>query len=172
MNTSRDMSKLTAITNKSFICIQHVDCGVHYLFIISFRDYTICMWWCIGISVVHCGWFTNCSIWRLHLCTQRRQIPMERKQPTTSLLITEHRNTVGPIYREGLIDIKAWIHNHTYYIVWGVIPNPCPDFNDGLTHWGRDKTDATSQTTFSSAFSWMKMFDFGLKFQWSLLLWV
>ena len=28
-----------------------------------------------------------------------------------------------------------------------------------LTHWGRDKMDAISQTTFSSAFSWMKMFD-------------
>ena len=29
-----------------------------------------------------------------------------------------------------------------------------------LTHWGRDKMDAISQTTFSSAFSWMKMFEF------------
>ena len=38
-----------------------------------------------------------------------------------------------------------------------------------LTHWGRDKMDAISQTTFSSAFSWMKMFEFRLKF-WSLFL--
>ena len=37
-----------------------------------------------------------------------------------------------------------------------------------LTHWGRDKMDAISQTTFSSAFSWMKMFEFRLKFHWSL----
>ena len=37
-----------------------------------------------------------------------------------------------------------------------------------LTHWGRDKMDAISQTTFWSAFSWMKMFDFRLKFHWSL----
>ena len=37
-----------------------------------------------------------------------------------------------------------------------------------LTHWGRDKIDAISQTTFSNAFSWMKMFQFRLKFQWSL----
>ena len=29
----------------------------------------------------------------------------------------------------------------------------------GLIHWGRDKMDAISQTTFWSAFSWMKMFD-------------
>ena len=30
----------------------------------------------------------------------------------------------------------------------------------GLTHWGRDKMAAIFQTTFSSAFSWMKMFKF------------
>ena len=37
-----------------------------------------------------------------------------------------------------------------------------------LTHWGRDKMDATSQTTFSSAFSWKKMCKFRLIFHWSL----
>ena len=41
---------------------------------------------------------------------------------------------------------------------------------DDLTHWGRDKMDAISQTTFWSAFSWMKMFEFRLKFHWSLFL--
>ena len=40
----------------------------------------------------------------------------------------------------------------------------------GLTHWDRDKMDSISQTTFSSAFSWMKMFEFRLKFHWSLFL--
>ena len=39
-----------------------------------------------------------------------------------------------------------------------------------LTHWGWDKMDAISQTTFSSAFSWMKMFELWLKFDWSLFL--
>ena len=39
-----------------------------------------------------------------------------------------------------------------------------------LTHWGWDKMDAISQTTFSSAFSWMKMFEFRLKFHWRLFL--
>ena len=37
-----------------------------------------------------------------------------------------------------------------------------------LTHWGRDKMDAISQTTFSGVFSWKKMFEFPLKFHWSL----
>ena len=39
-----------------------------------------------------------------------------------------------------------------------------------LTHWGRDKMDAISQTTFSRAFSWMKIFEFRLKFHWNLFL--
>ena len=39
-----------------------------------------------------------------------------------------------------------------------------------LTHRGRDKMDAISQTTFSSTFSWMKTFEFRLKFHWSLFL--
>ena len=39
-----------------------------------------------------------------------------------------------------------------------------------LTHWGWDKMDAISQTTFWSAFSWMKMFEFLLQFHWSLFL--
>ena len=37
-----------------------------------------------------------------------------------------------------------------------------------LTNWGRDKIDAISQTTFSNAFSWMKMYEFHLWFHWSL----
>ena len=37
-----------------------------------------------------------------------------------------------------------------------------------LTHWGRDKMDAILQPTFSNAFSWMKMYQFRLRFHWSL----
>ena len=39
-----------------------------------------------------------------------------------------------------------------------------------LTHWSRDKMGAISQTTSSSAFSWMKILEFRLKFHWSLFL--
>ena len=42
--------------------------------------------------------------------------------------------------------------------------------NTPLTHWGRDKMDAISQTTFSNAFSWMKMYKFRLTVHWSLFL--
>ena len=39
-----------------------------------------------------------------------------------------------------------------------------------LTHWGRDKMAAFSQTTLSNAFSWMKMLEFRFKFHWSLFI--
>ena len=37
-----------------------------------------------------------------------------------------------------------------------------------VTHWGRDEMKKISQTTFSNVFSSMKMFEFRLKFHWSL----
>ena len=37
-----------------------------------------------------------------------------------------------------------------------------------LTHWGRDKMDAISQTTFSRAFSSMKIVVFWLNFHWNM----
>ena len=39
-----------------------------------------------------------------------------------------------------------------------------------LTHWGRDQIDAISQTTFSNEFSSMKIYEFWIKFHWSLFL--
>ena len=41
------------------------------------------------------------------------------------------------------------------------------ELTSSLTHWGRDKMDAISQTTLSNAFSWMKMLEFRLTFHWS-----
>ena len=37
-----------------------------------------------------------------------------------------------------------------------------------LTHWGRDKMATIFQTTFSNAFSWMKIVVFLSKFHWNL----
>ena len=39
-----------------------------------------------------------------------------------------------------------------------------------LTHWGRDKMAAIFKTTFCNGFSWMEMYEFGVKFHWSLFL--
>ena len=37
-----------------------------------------------------------------------------------------------------------------------------------LTHWGRDKMAANFLTTISNAFSWMKIYEFRLRFHWGL----
>ena len=55
--------------------------------------------------------------------------------------------------------------NDTAYLaltgeLWGV-------FRESLTQWGRIEIDAITQTTFSSAFFWKKMFEFQQKFHWS-----
>ena len=39
-----------------------------------------------------------------------------------------------------------------------------------ITHRGRDKTAVIFQTTFSNAFCWMKIYEFRLRFHWSLFL--
>ena len=72
--------------------------------------------------------------------------------PTTSSFSTWHlasRDSANPL-RESF---KCWDLVHLI-----------------LTHWGRDKMDAISQTTFSITFSWMKMLEFRLNFHWSLFL--
>ena len=39
-----------------------------------------------------------------------------------------------------------------------------------LKHWGRDNMAAIFQTTFSNAFSWMKIYEFRVRCHWSLFL--
>ena len=41
-----------------------------------------------------------------------------------------------------------------------------------LTHWDRDKLAAIFQPTFSNVFSRIKMYEFRLRFHWTLFLWV
>ena len=56
---------------------------------------------------------------------------------------------------------------HALFWYW---VSSCIPFSNSLTLWVRDKMDAISQTTFWSAFPWMKMFEFRLKFHRSLFL--
>ena len=86
----------------------------------------------------------------------------------------------GPIMKKTL----PWRHHDQRLIIWDTCRQPCVwqylIMHDifiitrlssfiNLTHWGRDKMDAISQTTPSSAFSWMKIFEFRIKFQWSFV---
>ena len=57
-----------------------------------------------------------------------------------------------------------WFHSEQFICKSMFVTKACRC----LTHWGRDKMDTLSQTTFSSAFCWMKMFEFRIKFHWSL----
>ena len=66
----------------------------------------------------------------------------------------------------------SWIH--AVFLRWKMFPAATSlllrDTSSTLTHWGRDKMTVTSQTTLSNTFSWMEMWDFQLKFHWSLFL--
>ena len=61
-------------------------------------------------------------------------------------------------YRGGTVINMYW---------WRCILHVLPTYIE-LTHWGRDKMAAFSQTTLSSAFSWMKILEFRLNIHWSL----
>ena len=72
-----------------------------------------------------------------------------------------------PVFHAWCIQITWWCQDME------MISNYWPfvrGIHQSLTQWGRDKMHAILQTTFSSAFSWMKNFDFQLKFHWSLFL--
>ena len=82
------------------------------------------------------------------------------------------------IWRENDMLLIVWFYHNSFkmnaiiwtndgLVYWCTYASLC--LNE-LTHWGRDKMDAISQKTFSSAFSWLKMFEFQLKFHWSLFL--
>ena len=64
-----------------------------------------------------------------------------------------------------------WLEHVIYwsrvFMHWTVI---CTQPMVALTHWGWDKMATIFQTTFSNAFSWMKMYEFRLRFHWSLFL--
>ena len=57
--------------------------------------------------------------------------------------------------------ILASVHIISLKYTWGLW---------NLPHWGRDKMAAIPQTTSSNAFSWMKLYEFRLRFHLSLFL--
>ena len=76
--------------------------------------------------------------------------------------------------------INTWKHqwNFLKFEQWIILMIPCAgacpwvivlfvQHIDSSIHWGRDKIADISQT-FSNAFSWMKIYEFRLKFHWSL----
>ena len=68
-------------------------------------------------------------------------------------------------------NVSIWWRHHGYQDSILHMQTTTTSGVDGLawlTHWDRDEIDAILQRTFSNAFSWMKMFEFRLKFHWNL----
>ena len=96
------------------------------------------------------------------------------------------RNLINPLHNFLLGDIHIKLIMPTNFIVYHKVSclffkmnswtklncfeNYDPSLQNALTHWGRDKMAAISQTTISKSFSWMKIYEFSLKFHWSLFL--
>ena len=73
-----------------------------------------------------------------------------------------HYFTNNKIHRYG---VKQRCENKFTIICTQYLHYPIPG---SLTHWGRDKMAAIFRTTYSKAFSWMKIYKFLLRFHWSL----
>ena len=75
------------------------------------------------------------------------------------------------LYCQTLNYLNKWLANEIRLrIIHMVLLQVLDNCDFMLTHWGRDKMDTTSQTTCSSAFSSMKMYECWLKFHWSFFL--
>ena len=72
-----------------------------------------------------------------------------------------HQFYITLLERRRVMVSRAWLSTWADYIANAALTHI-------LTHWGRGELDAISQTTFLSAFCWMKMFEFRIKFHWSL----
>ena len=81
-------------------------------------------------------------------------------------LVTGH----GIVYLQYWSDIWCWSCMNILLIFMSVLSLNGVDGHILWTHWGRDKMADIFQTTFSNAFCWMKMYEFRLKFHWSLFL--
>ena len=92
-------------------------------------------------------------------CESKRSVIKMTNRSTTKLISGSTFTNID--------QLRLW---HWWVMIYIEVVHSCPNFRDGLTHWGRDKMAAISQTTFSNAFSWMKTNEFRLRFHWSLFL--
>ena len=112
---------------------------------------------------VLCGFVLNCTVIPYHMdpITSHHVVSYYVKPITTMhykirQLILYHIFSISHTYDSAVELCFMFVLWVTGGCIW-------------LTHLGRDKMDAISQTITSSAFSCMKIFEFLLKFHWSLL---
>ena len=82
----------------------------------------------------------------------------------------------GPIEnKQPLMQVIAWWPTRQQAIIWtihvsrGLNESSRQGLAKPALNWGRHKIAAIFQRTFSNVFSWMKMYQFRLRFHWSLL---
>ena len=147
-----------------------------FILCIFFRQKLVCFPWS------DFGWF--CLIWSTsYLFSAVARIFMENLVKTMAadaLSPCINRSLSAMVFpvkdRCVLVFHKERFHLSVPIYLWWTNVNPdqwshmAPLGLNELTHWGRDKIAAISQTIFWNTFSWMKMCEFRLRFHWSLFL--
>ena len=118
-----------------------------YLYFLWFIDTERHNWWNLS------SWRT--TVWYMANAVAGYGMVIQGFRPSTVLLLayfplnrpTSFASTIEAEWHEGYM--RQWIR-------------------PSLTHWGWDKMAAIFQTTFSNALSWMKMYEFRLRFHWIL----
>ena len=136
-------------------------CSVFVMNSLILLEYTDCfLWYLVFVSNIGMCYICTASyriILRAYHDTYRSlcigDIPVCRCIVSALMLTTSHDATTYGVVRKNMLSQD---HLSYHYI--------------SLTHWGRDKMAANLQTTLSKAFSWMKVFEFRLKFHWGLFL--
>ena len=106
-------------------------------------------------------YYTSHHLWQF---ASNQKIFLARPGWVTHIWFSKLRSPLIQIIRCSLDGRDSKLKSKFRLDLWRVKPEL------KLTHWGRDKMAAVSQTTFSYAFSWMKMLEFRFRFHWSLFL--
>ena len=69
-----------------------------------------------------------------------------------------------------LVQVMTWCRQATSHYLSQWWPRSLSTYGIARPQWGQNKIATIFQMTFSNAFSWMKMHQFWLRFQWSLFL--
>ena len=124
-------------------------------------------------------WWSKCAALDIKLCTPIHRVDrigfsahgasemwqyltasniVHSRLPLIARLMGQHGAHLGP-------NLPFWVVPYT--MLFRLLPKGFRLDGSHLTHWARDKMAAISQT-FSNAFSCIKMYEFRLKFHWSL----
>ena len=108
------------------------------------------------------------SFWNLYLEMILKKMMAMLYWGLTHKKLETHDCALSTVAADALVLLNQTLSNYSAEYIFIVLDQSPAEISQ-LTHWGRDKIDAISQTTFWSAFPWIKMFEFRLKFHWNLI---